>query len=296
MHATRRKWAGAVFALVSAAVLAVGLAGCAPRTRELPPGAGEPDKFLFERGSDALQRKKWMRAREYFSQLVDNYPQSPYRPDAKLALGDTYLGENNSESLVLAQNEFREFLTFYPTNRRADYAQYKLGLSHYKQMLAPQRDQTQTREALAEFDHFLERYPNSSLVPEVQKRIRECKDRLGDADFAVGVYYYRARWYPGAVDRFQSILKKDAEYSGRDALYYYLADAYVKLRQQAQALPYLDRLQKEFQRSEYLERGKRLADDIKNGVIREEPAKPPKGRKGQAAPPAPEPAKPEKGR
>ena len=48
-------------------------------------------------------------------------------------------------------NEFREFLTFYPTNRRADYAQYKLGLCHFRQMAKPERDQTQTNDAIAEF-------------------------------------------------------------------------------------------------------------------------------------------------
>ncbi len=44
-------------------------------------------------------------------------------PTQRSAVGDTYLGENTTESLLLAVNEFREFLTFYPTNPRADYAQ-----------------------------------------------------------------------------------------------------------------------------------------------------------------------------
>ena len=56
-------------------------------------------------------------------QVVENYPNSMHRPDAKLGVGDTYLGEKTAESLVLAANEYREFLTFYPTNPRADYAQ-----------------------------------------------------------------------------------------------------------------------------------------------------------------------------
>ena len=67
-----------------------------------------------------------------------------------------------------AINEFREFLSFYPTNPRADYAQYKLGMAHFRQMRAPQRDQTETREAIREFETFVARYPNSSLMPEVQ--------------------------------------------------------------------------------------------------------------------------------
>ena len=60
---------------------------------------------------------------------MDSYTQSPYRPDAKLGLGDTYLGEGTAESLERAINEYREFLGFFPTNPRADYAQYKLGMS-----------------------------------------------------------------------------------------------------------------------------------------------------------------------
>ena len=103
------------------------LAACGAKRSQIPPGTAEADKFLFERGQEELKERNWLRAREYFRQIVDNYPQSPFRPDAKLAVGDTYIGEDTTESLLLAVNEFREFLTFYPTNPRADYAQFRLG-------------------------------------------------------------------------------------------------------------------------------------------------------------------------
>lgn len=230
----------------------------------LPTGTIEPDKFLFDRGTEALTAKKWLNAREYFRQIVDNYPQSVYRPDAKLGLGDSYLGEGTGESLVLAQNEFKEFLTYYPTNRRADYAQYKLGFTHYRQMRRPDRDQSETREAIAEWTAFLERYPNSSLLGEVRSKLRETKDRLGESDLRVGVFYFRQRWYPGAIDRFRALLKNDPDFSGRDGVYYYLAESVLKIPGgggKAEALAYLERLVKEFEKSEYLERAaKRIAE------------------------------------
>jgi outer membrane protein assembly factor BamD len=241
------------------AVLLVLPAGCAAKKGLIPPTtAGEPDRFLFERGTQLLNQRHWLKSREYFRQLVDNYPQSRYRPDAKLGLGDTYLGEDSTESLVLGINEFKEFLTFYPTNDRADYAQLKLALCHYAQMLAPLRDQSQTKEAIKEFETFVERYPNSHRMAEGAKKLRECKDRLSDADYQVGYFYYRSRWYPGAISRFRAIMKRDPEYTTRDALYYYLADSYVKAHLGAEALPLLDRLVKEFDKSQYLERAKRL--------------------------------------
>jgi len=245
--------------------------GCASRQGRPPAAGTQADKFLFERGTEALNNKKWARAREYFRQLVDNYPQSPYRPDAKLGLGDTYLGEGTSESLVLAINEFREFLTFFPTHRRADYAPYKLALAHFRQMAGPERDQTQTKDAVKEFEVFIERYPNSGLMPEVRAKLREARDRLSESDYRVGLFYFRVRWYPGAIDRFKSVLKSDPEYSNRDAVYYYLAESLVKVNRQAEALPYYEQLVKEFERSEYLQRAlQRIgelkgADNVKRG-------------------------------
>src|SRR5687768_7401775 len=131
-----------------------------------PATTANPDRFLFDRGQEALKERKWIDAREYFRQVVDNYPGSTLRADAKLGVGDAYLGEKSAESLVLADNEFREFLTFYPTHPRADYAQFKLAMSFFEQMRAPDRDQTPTRDALREFQIFLDRFPDSPLVPE----------------------------------------------------------------------------------------------------------------------------------
>jgi len=150
-------------------VLAMAAAACASHTRgSVPPGTDEPDKFLFEKGTEALNAKKWLTAREFFKQVTETYTASPYRPDAKLGIGDTYLGEGTAEALVLAINEFREFLSFYPTHRRADYAQFKVGMSHFRQMRAAQRDQTETREAVKEFEQ-------SEYLPLAHKRITELK-------------------------------------------------------------------------------------------------------------------------
>ena len=237
--------------------------GCGGATTRgsLPTGTLEPDKFLFDKGTTALDAKKWLTAREYFKQVVETYTGSVYRPDAKIGIGDTYLGEGTGEALVLAINEFREFLTFYPTNRRADYAQFKLGMAHFRQMRAAQRDQTETREAIKEFEAFITRYADSELMPEVKTKYREARDRLSESDYLVGYFYFRQRWYPGAVDRFKSLLKQDPEFTNRDAVYFYLAESLVKAKQPKEALPYYQKLIEEFQQSEYLANAnKRIAE------------------------------------
>jgi outer membrane protein assembly factor BamD len=249
-------------AMVIAVLIAA--AACAKKQLGPPPGSADPDRFLFERGNEGLMKKEWVNARTYFQQIVDNYPQSPFRPDAKLGMGDSYLGEGSAESAVLAANEFREFLQFYPTNMRADYAQYKLAMSHFRQMRAPERDQTETREALKEFDVFFQRYPNSQLTSEVKQNWRIARDRLSEASFRVGLHYYRSRWWPGAIDRFREVLRDDPGYSSRDGVYFYLAESLARTDKNAEAIPYFERLVSEFDRSEYLEDAKKRLQELKN--------------------------------
>jgi outer membrane protein assembly factor BamD len=247
--------------LILAVVVTPFLFGCSTNRDLVPQGTTEPDRFLFERGSEELKEENWVRAREYFRALVDGYPQSPHRPDGKIGVGDTYIGENTVESLVLAINEFREFLAFFPTHMRADYAQAQLAFAHYKQMRGPQRDQTETKEAIKEYEFFLERYPNSALMPDVKAKLREARDRFSEYEYSVGFFYFRTRWYPGAIDRFRSILKNDPEYTNRDAVYFHLAEALLRTDKKAEALPYYERVLKEFERSEYLiDARKRVAE------------------------------------
>jgi outer membrane protein assembly factor BamD len=253
---------------------------CASGPKRPPTGTPEPDKFLFDAGTEALNKRRWLVAREYFRELIDTYPQSKYRADAKLGVGDTYLGEGSAESYVLALNEFREFLAFYPTHLRTDYAQFKLGMVHFRQMHSADRDQTETREAIRELTIFAERYPTSAMIDEGKQRLREARDRLSTYEYNVGYHYYRSRWYPGAVDRFTVLLKTDPLFTRRDSVYFYLGECFMKVGRPAEALPYFDRIVQEFDQSQHLAEAQKRVEAIKtemanptNPNVKKEPEK-----------------------
>ena len=135
-------------------------------------------------------------------------------------------------------------------------------------MLAPERDQSATSDAIKEIEIFLQRFPNSKLMPEARKMEREAKDRLSEASYRVGFFYYRDRWYPGAIDRFQEVLKTDPAYTqprrgllppGRIAL----SQRQAEPNDKAEALPYYERLLKEFEKSEYLAAAQKRVAELK---------------------------------
>ena len=273
MKRFRTRFSALLSVLFLAALVGSGCSSNPPVTA----APGEADKLLLERGNAALKERQWTRARQYFSELLESYPQSALRAEAKLGVGDSYLGENNAGSYVYAQNEYREFLAFYPTNPRADYAQMQLGMVHFNQMLAPQRDQTETKEAIREFETFVQRYPKSPNINQVRQRLREAKDRLSDADVAVGTTYLSMRHYAGAEPRYREVLKNDPEYTRRDTVYFRLAETIERSNpnRKAEALPYYERLLAEFEQSEHLEEARRRVERLKKELLASDTPKEP---------------------
>jgi outer membrane protein assembly factor BamD len=255
----RRQVAVLVLACSAAAML---LTGCVRPLRMPQPGEREPDKYLFDRGSESLKEEHWLEAREYFQRLVDQFPQSPYRQEARLGIGDAYLGEGGFDTLVIAAEKFREFLRYFPLNERADYAQYKIAVAESEQMLSPERDQTSTVTALREIEAFLRLYPNSKYTPDVLALQRTARDRLSDSEYRVGQFYFRSRWYQGALPRFESILKANPEYLRRDGVYYHLAESLLRTGRTKEAYEYFTRLVEEFKVSEYLDEAQERVTEL----------------------------------
>ena len=215
-------------ALCSLLFLAVMVSACSSN----PPvtaAPGEADELLLERGNAALKERSWTRARTYFSELLESYPQSPLRADAKLGVGDTFLGENNSASYVYAQNEYREFLAFYPTNParrlRADAARHGA--------LQPDAEPAARPDGNEGGDQG---------VPDLRRSLSEQQaDHAGEAaaargeGSAVGLrtwwsanFYLSIRLYAGAEPRYRHVLETDPEYTRKDSLYFHLAETLEK--------------------------------------------------------------------
>ena len=205
--------------------------------------------------------------------VTETYTQSPYRPDAKLGVGDTYLGEGTPEALVLALNEFQEFLAFYPTHPRADYAQYKVGMTHHRQMRSAGRDQTETRAAVTVVRGVPD--PLSEQHAAVRRARRGCARRaIGSANTSSGSAATTTR--SGGIRRRSSAGRRSSSRipRTRDAtsVYFFLGESLIKMGNAPEALPYFERLVTEFEQSEHLAgspRSNRAAEDHRRRQHRE---------------------------
>ncbi|OFV87723.1 MAG: hypothetical protein A2V74_09190 [Acidobacteria bacterium RBG_16_70_10] len=248
----------------AAALLSVTAAACGGGGQvDLKALSSASDKIVWDAGQKALGKKDYEAARQYFRRIIDGFPNSTYQPGSRLALADTYMQEGGTGSYVLAVAEYREFLTLFPSDPKADYAQFQAAEAYFRQRNSSDRDQTQTLQALEEYQRLLDVYPQSSYAETARERIRVCRRTLARHEFQVGLFYQRTRQaYRAAIGRYQGLLTEYPDYERIDEVLFRLAECLAAAGRGGEALPLLDRLLKEFPASEYVDEARKLESTL----------------------------------
>jgi outer membrane protein assembly factor BamD len=186
----------------------------------------QPDKVLFDRAMDALKHNKFDVARLTLQTMINTYPDSEFIARAKLGVADSWYAEGGSAALAQAENEYADFITFFPNMPEAAEAQLKIGNIHYQQMEKPDRDFTNALRAEQEYRKLIQGWPDSKLLPEAKQRLREVQEVLADREFGIGHFYYLRPSYPAAIARLQSLVDRYPLYSHADESLYLLGQSY----------------------------------------------------------------------
>ena len=205
-----------------------------------------PDKILYERAMKDIKKGHHEEARLTLQTLINTYPDSEYLAKAKLAIADSYYSESGSANLAQAIASYKDFIVFFPFLPEASYAQMQVAMTHFKEMEKPDRDRTEALEAEAEFQTFLEKYPNDPLVPKAEQRLREVQEILAEGDFRVGYYYYLKGDKRAAAGRLISVTKRYPLYSQSDKALWMLGDIFEKSEKKEIASVYYARIVREY--------------------------------------------------
>lgn len=185
----------------------------------------QPDKVLYDRAMDAMQHRKYDVARLSLQTLINTYPDSEYIARAKLGVGDSWYAEGGSAALAQAENEYRDFQTFFPNMPEAAEAQYKIAEIHYRQMEKPDRDYTHAKRAEDEYRQLLLQYPDHKLADTARQKLLEVQEVLGEREYRIGRFYYLRGSWAAAIARLKTLADTYPLYSQADEALYMLGQA-----------------------------------------------------------------------
>src|SRR6185437_4048031 len=86
-----------------------------------------PDKALYDKAQDAIKHGRYDVGRIDLQTLLNTYPESQYMMQSKLAIADSWYKEGGTAALTQAEQEYKDFITFFPNAPEAAEAQMRVG-------------------------------------------------------------------------------------------------------------------------------------------------------------------------
>jgi outer membrane assembly lipoprotein YfiO len=201
-----------------------------------------PDKTLFQNGNEYLGKSQFIKARLAFQTLIRTYPGSELEAEAYLAMGDSFYQEGGTENLLMAEDQYRNFIIFFPTNPKTIDAQVKIISILMRQMNAPDRDQSYTRRAEAEIKKMITLFPNSDYLPIVRRFLDEVQEVEAMGDLGIGDFYAGRGNFLGSASRYKEIADNYPRFSKMDEAYFKLAQSMQRIEQTDEAANYLTKV------------------------------------------------------
>jgi len=216
-----------------------------------------PKEELFAKGNALLAKRKLDEARKYLNFVFESYPNDPLGQKALLLVADSFFRQRTLTGYLEARYRYRDYVSRYPSAPDRDFALYRYALCYDREHETPDRDPTNTREAINQYGKLIAELPGSSYAPDAKVRFAALNDVLAEHEFSVGFFYYRKGDPSAALGRFRYAAEHYPQFHGRDKLLFYTARSLERLGRRDEAARSYTELATAFPASPWTERMKK---------------------------------------
>jgi outer membrane protein assembly factor BamD len=220
------------------------LAGCtAVNKKENIP----PDQ-LISRGKEQIKKQDYIKAKNSFNQVLEDYPDSKERVQALMLLAKSYYLDREYEE---AKFHFKKFIELYPAKSYVDRAYFYKAMSDFRLMEIATRDQTNSHAALEGFDEFIKNFPKSPFYPKAVEKRNETLKVLAQSVFEIGKFYYRTGAYQSAISRLEDVMETYPNQGFVDEATFLIAESYYEEENFGEAIKTYKELIKKYPKSQF---------------------------------------------
>jgi outer membrane protein assembly factor BamD len=189
-------------------LLSLIIIGCSGND-ELPDIAADTgEQQIYEEAQRYLRNKNWNLAVRSLQVLESRYPFGKYAEQSQLEIIYAHYNGYEHDAAVEAAERF---IRLHPAHPNVDYAYYMKGLaafagnddifSRFLPTDESERDVSQAKEAFAEFNQLVSRFPDSPYAPDARARMVHLRNLLARHEILVANYYFRRGAYMAATNR-----------------------------------------------------------------------------------------------
>lgn len=171
---------------------AIILSGCAHEFNQVYKS--QDYKYKYEYAKECFANGKYAQASTLLEELVTIQKGTDNAEECLYMLGMTQFCDRDYESAAMS---FKKYYKTYSKGIYAEMASFYIGESLYMSTPEPRLDQSQTVNAIAAFQEYLDIYPVAKKKAEAQKRLFELQDKLVKKELYSATLYYNLGTYFG---------------------------------------------------------------------------------------------------
>ena len=210
--------------LILAPALLLALAGCRDKPEE--EVVVDPPDLLYNQALAHLEEGDAREASEKFEAIDKEHPYSDYARRSLVMSAFLNFRRGKYQDAI---NDAQRYVTLFPANPDAAYAQYLIGESYFRQIPDVTRDQALATKAMDAMGEVIRKYPESEYADDAQDKINVARDQIAGKEMQIGRYYMERREYLAAVNRYKAVVQDYQTTRHVEEALHRLTEAYLSL-------------------------------------------------------------------
>ena len=240
----------------------------------------EDVKAKYEMAQLLYEQEDYKRASRLYEQILPRYRGKPQGERITFFYANSLL---KTKDYFLAAYQFETFQKAFPKSDKVAEALYNEAYCYFVESAVFSLDQSPTVQALDKLQEFINRHPESELMPEANNMAQELQYTLEKKAFEIAKQYNTIRDYKAAIVSLNSFI---SSYPGtpfrEDALFYQFESSYYlgvnsvqskKLERLKNAQKIYDKFVEYYPESEYAKKSSKMMQTIAKEITKFVPTK-----------------------
>lgn len=204
-------------------LIVISLSSCSEYQKALK---SEDTAVKFAKGTELYEAGKYNKANKLFAQIVPGYRGKPQAEKLMYMYSNSFY---MMKDYYLSAYQFERFESAYPKSEKAEEALFLSAKSYYELSPVYSKEQKETREALEKLQLFINKFPESQYIVQVNDMVKELDYKLEKKAFEIAKQYNRITDYEASIKSFDNFILEFPGTSFREEAMFYRLDAAYKL-------------------------------------------------------------------